>query len=410
MCGEQTIIIHYSEIGLKGRNQPQFRRQLRDNVRRKLQSAGLDWPARETKGYVSVPVPAEAPAGAVGLALEKLRQVFGIAWLASSSRFPHGRFKPETHAQDMAALQARVLELAHAQYAPGKTFCVRVKREDKLLPFTSIDLARQLGEAILNHTKWDRVSVTAPDVTFQVDLRHDAAFLFSEKSKGPGGLPVGCAGRVLTLLSGGIDSPVAAWLMAKRGCRVDYIHFTASSMQPEEARQYKVWRLARHLGQYTFHSRLVLVPYTYFDLALMNAGQEIEFELILFRRFMARVAEQLARQWGAPALVSGDNLSQVASQTLSNLVSASQAVTMPILRPLISFDKNDIVQLAQRIGTFELSIEPYKDCCAIISRHPRTRSNPEILAELERRLFPDYQKLIDQTLGGAITLEAGGEG
>lgn len=406
MHGEQTIIIHYNEIGLKGRNQPQFRRQLRDNVRLKLKSAGFDWPVQETQGYVSVSVPAEAPETAMGRALATLRQVFGVAWLASSQRFPHGRFTPESQAEDLANIERRLLNLAQAQYVPGKTFCVRVKRADKLLPFRSLDLARQLGAAMLEKTQWSRVSVTEPDVTFQVELRHDAVFLFSEKTRGPGGLPVGSAGRVLTLLSGGIDSPVAAWFMAKRGCRVDYLHFTASSMQPEEARQYKVWRLARHLSQYTLNSRLVLVPYTFFDLALMNSGQEIDYELVLFRRFMARVAEQLARQFSAPALVSGDNLSQVASQTLTNLVSTSQAITMPILRPLIGFDKEDIIRVARQIGTYELSIEPYKDCCALISRHPRTHSDPDYLVKLEQRLFPNYQKLIDQTLAEAVTLEA----
>src|SRR5439155_17989681 len=140
--------------------------------------------------------------------------------------------------------------------------------------------------------------------------------LFSEKLKGPGGLPVGTSGRVLALLSGGIDSPVAAWLMAKRGCRIDFIQFTATSMQPEEARQYKVWRLAQRLSDFTLSSRLFLLPYTYFDMALLR--QKVEYDLILFRRFMSRVAEHLARRLKAQALVTGDNLGQVASQTLSN--------------------------------------------------------------------------------------------
>jgi thiamine biosynthesis protein ThiI len=219
-------------------------------------------------------------------------------------------------------------------------------------------------------------------------------------------LPVSSAGRVLTLLSGGIDPPVAAWLMAKRGCRVDLIHFTAASLQLEEAQDYKVTLLARILNRYTLHSRLFLVPYTYFDLALMRT--KVDYELVLFRRFMARVAEKLADRLKAQALVTGDNLSQVASQTLSNLASTSQAIAMPILRPLIGFDKEEIMSLARRIGTYDLSIEPYKDCCAIIARHPRTRSRHDRLAAIEARAFPDYDKLIEQTLADAVCVEARG--
>jgi len=185
---------------------------------------------------------------------------------------------------------------------------------------------------------------------------------------------------------------------------VDFIHFTAWSMQLEEAVEYKVKRLADTLNAYTLHSRLFLVPYTYFDLAIMRA--KVEFELILFRRFMARVAEKLARRIKAQALVTGDNLSQVASQTLSNLVSTSRAVSMPILRPLISFDKEEIMNLARTIGTYDLSIEPYKDCCAIIARHPRTRSRHDRLTAIEARAFPNYDEIVDQTLGDAICLEA----
>jgi thiamine biosynthesis protein ThiI len=207
---------------------------------------------------------------------------------------------------------------------------------------------------------------------------------------------------VLALLSGGIDSPVAAWLMAKRGCRVDFIHFTAVAMQPEEAQPYKVCRLAQRLSDYTLGSRLFLVPYTHFDLALMR--EPVDYNLVLFRRFMARVAEQLARRLNAQALATGDNLGQVASQTLSNLVSASRAVELPIFRPLLGYDKDEIMALAQQIGTYEMSIEPYKDCCALIAQHPRTRSQHERLAALEARVFPDYQKLIDQTLAEAVCL------
>jgi thiamine biosynthesis protein ThiI len=208
---------------------------------------------------------------------------------------------------------------------------------------------------------------------------------------------------VLTLLSGGIDSPAAVWLMTKRGCRVDFIHFTTDSLSEAAARTYKVTRLAEHLTDFTLNSRLFLVPYVYFDLALMR--EKVEYELVLFRRFMARVAQQLARRLEAQALVTGDNLSQVASQTLPNLVSTSRAVEIPILRPLIGFDKEEITQLARKIGTYDLSIQPYKDCCAIIAQHPRTRSRHDRLTALEERLFPDYEALIEKTLADAVKID-----
>ncbi len=406
-CEQQhAILIHYNEIGLKGRNQPQFRRHLRQNIRLRLDSVGLDWPVKETPGYFTVAVPAAATAPSLELALQTLREVFGIAWIAPVQRLPHRGFSAQSEAEDQARLRERVLAIAAAQYTPGKTFCVRVKRAEKTLPFSSVELEARLGEVILENTKWDKVSLKQPDVTFQMEIRRDATYLFSEKLKGPGGLPVGTAGRVLVLLSGGIDSPVAAWLMAKRGCRVDFIHFTATSMQQDEARNYKVWRLARHLSRYTLGSRLFLVPYTNFDIALTRAPHRVDFDLVLFRRFMARVAEQLAHRLKAQALVSGDNLSQVASQTLANLVSTSRAAEMPILRPLVAFNKEEIIALAEQIGTYQESIAAYKDCCALISHHPKTRSQHGKLTELEQRLFPDYPKLIEQTLAEALCLEA----
>src|SRR6185503_19377971 len=275
--------------------------------------------------------------------IQELSKVFGVSWLSRAVRLPRKPGEPvEAH---LERARKQLLDDAAAQYDADKSFVVRVNRADKRLPFTSAQFEKELGGFLIQHTSWRKVSLRQPDITFNLDFRVEATYLYSDRMRGPGGLPVSSSGRVLVLLSGGIDSPVAAWLMAKRGCRVDFVHFTASSMQLEEAHAYKVRRLADTLNTYTLHSRLFLVPYTYFDLALMRAG--VEFELILFRRFMARVAEKLARRIKAQALVTGDNLSQVASQTLSNLVSTSRAVSMPILRPLISFDKEEIMNLAR---------------------------------------------------------------
>lgn len=392
--------MHYAEIALKGKNQGAFRGRLASNIRAKLKSLGVNWPVHETRGMLEIRVPAEK-GGTFDQVVAGLQQVFGIAWLSTARRLPRQNFQPDS--PETKELHRLLLEVAESQFAPEKTFVVRVNRADKTLPFTSVELEKELGAFLITQSKWRKVNLRQPDVTFHLDLRPKSAYLFSNRMPGPGGLPVGSAGKVLVLLSGGIDSPVAAWLMAKRACRVDFIHFTASPMSMEEAQSYKVARMAERLCDYTIASRLFLVPYVHFDLALMR--EKVDYELILFRRFMARVAERLAHRIKAQAIVSGDNLSQVASQTLSNLASTSRAVEMPIFRPLIGFDKEEITTLAERIGTYQDSIEPYKDCCAIIARHPKTRSRHEKLANLEARIFPDYSKLIDQTLADAICLE-----
>ena len=405
---KKAILIHYSEIGLKGRNQPLFRRQLRANIRQKLRAIALTWTLQEKPGFLSVAIPTEAKPEEIDRCVTGLRQVFGIAWLAVTDPQPHGRFTFDSREQDLANLERRLVALATNEFAPDKTFCVRVKRAEKAVPLTSVEMENRFGQLIIDNTPWKKVDLDHPDTLFQIEIRPEGSFLFSNKLKGPGGLPVGTAGRVLTLLSGGIDSPVAAYLMAKRGCSVDFLHFTATSMQQDEAREYKVWRLARSLSRYTQRSRLFLVPYTQFDIAVVASGQQVEFDLVLFRRFMARVAETLARKRRAQAIVTGDNLAQVASQTLSNIVTTSQAVEMPILRPLIAFNKEEIINLATQIGTYAESIQPYKDCCAIISQNPRTRSRHAALNEIEKRLFPDYQKLIDATLNDMICLDVQG--
>lgn len=398
---QHVILVHYAEIGLKGKNQPQFRRQLRDNIQCALRRGGLDWTVTEAHGHLSIAVPPAADAQ-VQSAISLIRQVFGVAWLADAIRVPHTGFR-ENRQADMDQLKAVLADLAVRTFRPDQTFVVRVNRSDKTLPFASPDLEAELGQFIRDITPWKTVSLKKPDLVFNIDMSRRSSLFFCEKLKGPRGLPVGTAGRVLVLLSGGIDSAVAAYLMAKRGCRVDFLHFTATSNQQEQARQEKVWHIADHLSQFTISSRLYLAPYINFDVALF--GREVDYDLILFRRFMARVAEQLAPQTKAQALVTGDNLSQVASQTLSNIVSTSQAVRLPVLRPLLCFDKEEIVSLAEKIGTYQESIKPYKDCCAIIARHPRTRSDHVQLEKIEADLFPNYQKLIDQTLAETTSFE-----
>jgi len=403
----KAIVVHYGELGLKGANRPDFIRQLRNNLRQKLQAAGCSWAVRSIPGMLLVDVPEEADEAALARAGEAIGQVFGVAWHGPATVVPHGGFVGEQAAADWDRLTAAALVMARKREDPNASFAVRVRRGDKRLPFRSVDLERRLGGAILQETQWRRVDLTRPDVTFYVDVRERESLVLAQRLPGPGGLPVGCAGRVLTLLSGGIDSPAAAWLLAKRGCRVDFLHFSADEPNAEAIRNSKIWELARSLARWTLGARLWVAPYTFFDLALMRG--RVDHELVLFRRFILRAAERLAGELGAEALATGDSLSQVASQTLSNLAAASEAARMPILRPLIAYDKEEIVRLARRIGTYEIAIRPYKDCCALISRHPKTRSRADKIAALEARLFPDYERLIEQTLQAAVRLDVPSE-
>ncbi len=396
-----TILIHYGEIGLKGKNQPDFRNALESNIRFRLRSLGLKWKIRYSHSYFYIEIPEDSKED-LSSVIDTLLHLPGIAWLARAVNISRKAFcsKNDVHYE---IVEEPLLQTAKEQYQDNLAFAVRANRADKSLPNKSMDYERRFGALIIEQTEWETVNLNNPDVTFHIDMYPDNVFLYSEKITGAGGLPVGITGRVLTLLSGGIDSPVAAYLAAKRGCFVDFIHFTANRFQQENAAEYKISRIVRDLSKMTLRSKLYLVPYTHFEFAAL--GHKMEYELIVFRRFMARVAESLAVQVKAQALITGDNLAQVASQTLENLVSTTRGITIPVLRPLIMYDKQEIIDLAKKIETFQLSLEPYKDCCSLISQHPRTVSTHRELEEIESEIFPEYDQLIKDTLDEAICLE-----
>jgi thiamine biosynthesis protein ThiI len=275
--------------------------------------------------------------------------------------------------------------MATKRYQSHQSFCVDVRRSEKRFPANSVNLDKRFGASLIAKTSWEKVNLKNPMQTFWVEIQKNEVFLYSDKHKGAGGLPVNTAQKVLVMLSGGIDSPVAAYMAARRGCHVDFIHFTASHVKKEEIKKSKIGQLAQKLSGATLKSSLYVVPSTYFDLAISE--KNVSYELILFRRFMARTAEKLAEDLNMHALITGDNLSQVASQTLTNIASTTRAVDIPILQPLLTYDKEEIVNLATKIETFELSIEPYKDCCSIFQRKPRTVSDHHELLRIESR-FP----------------------
>jgi thiamine biosynthesis protein ThiI len=300
-----------------------------------------------------------------------LKKVFGVAWFAFC-------FRTEASLDDIKQLVADKISLE-----AGTTAKVATKRADKSLPFTSMDANRELGAYLVEKFK-AKISLTNPEKEIFVELFEGKAYIFDEKFKGLYGLPVDVSGKVLHLLSGGIDSPVAAWLLMKRGCQVDFLHFHAFQ-KFDKNKGAKILKLAETLTQYGLISKVFFVPYYPFEAEAVDAP--VKYRLILFRRFMVRVAEEIANKYGIKALGSGENLAQVSSQTLENMAVINRATSLPMLRPLVTYEKNEIVDLAKKIGTFEISIQPYKDCCSLfMAKHPATMAKLEIVESIERKL------------------------
>lgn len=392
------ILIRYGEIALKGKNRGRFEGALRRNLRLRLTHAGLQWPVAFTHDglYIDVIDQPEALPKVYAM-LEEVPGIvsFSPAWWTA---YETGEFEPA----EIDRAEAMTVTLASGHYAAEAAFCVRVKRSHRSLAISSLELERRYGQAIIDRTPWQKVRLDDPDRTFHIHFYRGGFFVSTGKMPGMGGLPVGSAGRVLTLLSGGIDSAVAAYMMAKRGCRTDFIHVTATRAQQNDADAGVVGELARQLSRYTLRSRLYLISSDRFEIALL--AKEPGYEVVLFRRYLARLAERLSQKTGALALITGDSLGQVASQTLENIVTTTAATSLPILRPLIGFDKQEIIALAQKIGTFEISIQPYKDCCALIDRNPVTNSTVATAKRKEAQL-PDYEALIDASLADMRCIE-----
>jgi len=392
----KCILIHYGEISLKGRNQPQFRKQLLRNIQLSLKAEDIAWPIGQFRGYLLLTIP-ENELSRIDVVFEKLSQIFGITWYALVDRLEYSGFESDQASKILKVVENEICKMAVDQYQPDRTFCVNVRRSEKRFPAASVDLEKRFGAYIIDNSSWDKVSLKNSDRTFWVEIQNEEIFLFFNKKRGAGGLPVNTAQKVLVMLSGGIDSPVAAYQAAKRGCHIDFVHFTASHITKDEIKNSKIGQLVKKLSSATLKSTLYVLPSTYFNLAI--AGRNSVYELVLFRRFMARSAEKLSEKLNSHALVTGDNLSQVASQTLTNIASTTRAVDVPVLQPLLTYEKEEIINLATNIDTFQLSIQPYKDCCSLFQKNPRTVSDYRELSKIESNIFPDYGKMIDDTLG-----------
>jgi tRNA uracil 4-sulfurtransferase len=384
-----SLVVHYAEIGTKGNNRAYFENHLERNLREKLEPLGeFKVELVDQRLVVSREGDEEDWRGAMAV----LKEVFGVAWLAEVVECPLDYEGVRRAAvKEMAALK---------DTSNPSTFRVTAKRSNKGYELTSQQMAVKLGEDLMTGTGLG-VDLSNPQATLFVDILSDRILLHTSKERGPGGLPVGVTGKVVHLLSGGIDSPVAAWLMMKRGCDLTYVHFFVAP-SAEQILETKMARLLRTLSRFGIGGgRLILVPFT--DYQVATGDLRPEYEPVVFRHFMRIVAEKVAHRVGAIALSTGDNLGQVASQTLYNLACIDAGASMPTLRPVVGYDKSEIVKLAQEIGTYEESIADYKDCCSIVSRHPRTRMNVE--AVLEASLRYDFPALAERTLSRAAAMK-----
>jgi thiamine biosynthesis protein ThiI len=363
-----SVVVHYKELALKGKNRPWFIQVLIRNLKTAL--AGLHVRAfRSSMGRIEIEMGPDSPWAEVRARMER---VFGIANFSMAGRGPH----------DFDALAAAIL--ADVGDRRPSSFRVSATRADKRLPFTSPQVEREVGGLIKEAMGW-QVDLDRPALTVHIEMLPEGAFYFFGKEPGAGGLPTGTGGRVACLLSGGIDSPVAAYRMMRRGCSVLFIHFHSYPIL-SRASQEKVREIAALLTRHQLRSRLVLVPFGDLQQQVVLAVAP-ELRVVIYRRLMLRIAERIARRWHARALVTGEVIGQVASQTLENMTTIADATTLEVLRPLVGMDKDEISSEAARIGTYPISIIPDQDCCTLFTpRHPATRARVTDAAQAEQSL------------------------
>ena len=378
------IVVHYGELGLKGRNRPVFLHALMRNLERALSSLG-EGSVEQQSGRLLLSASKEVSWEELE---ERLQHVFGVANFSRCWTAPH----------DLEAVKQAV-DRALCGRIFG-SFRITARRAFKELPWGSQEISRVLGSHVMA-TRDTRVDLRNPELVVHVDIIPRRTLIYVEKKRGAGGLPVGTGGMVLALLSGGLDSPVAAYRMMKRGCQVNFVHFHSYPFL-DRASQRKAQALAWMLTRHQYRSKLCLVPFGEVQQRIVSAVPAA-YRVVLYRRYMLRIADALAEQFGAHALVTGESLGQVASQTLSNLRVIEAASSMPVLRPLIGMDKAEIMAQAEAIGTYATSILPDQDCCTLfVPRRPATRTNLSDIETAEQAL--DTPALLRLAVDGAETL------
>jgi len=376
-----VVLVHYHELGLKRGNRPLFLRHLARNLRRATADIG-PVNLRQVSGRILLELDEHPDPAAVR---ERVRRVCGVASAALA-------YRVVSTVEAMKAVIAGLVE--------GRTFAsfrISARRAFKTYPMTSVELNRELGAFVLERVA-TKVDLRQPELEIHVEVMPAETFVYVDPEPGPGGLPVGASGTVAALLSGGIDSPVAAWRMMKRGCRVVFVHFHSVPYLPPTS-QAKARALVTQLTEWQYDSTLVLVPFGEIQREVVLTVPP-PARVVIYRRLMVRIAEALARKHGALALTTGESLGQVASQTLSNISRIDEAATMPILRPLIGMDKLEITGEARRLGTFDISIEPDADCCTLfVPKHPATRMSEHEVGAVEARL--EIARLVSAGCDGA---------
>ena len=376
------------EIALKGLNRRTFEDQLIKNLRRRLSPLG-PWQITAAQSTVTA-IPTEDGTD-MDAAADVCAKVFGFV----------GYSKALMVDKDMDVIRSVTGDYLADALQNAKTFKVCAKRADKKFPFTSPETCMEMGVVLLSRFQHLSVDVPAPDLTVNIEVRDKAAFIHGNQQKGAGGLPSGSAGKAAVLISGGIDSPVAAWMMAKRGLQLEAVHFASPPYTSERAEK-KVHDLLAKVVQYSGRIRLHVVPFTDLQEAIRDNCPE-ELFTILMRRFMMRIAERIAQENDCGALITGESVGQVASQTLYALACTDEVTTMPVFRPLIGMDKNEVIEISRRIDTFELSILPYEDCCTVFTpKHPRTHPKLYYVRQAENLL--DGEKLCGEAIAGTRTL------
>ena len=389
MNERNILIVRAGEVALKGMNKPYFERMLVDRIKanlKKISEIGKDKDIDIYRHEGLIYVKSDKSLDIDEIIRETVK-VFGVASVS----------KAVEAESDLDAIGAEAVRYMKAliEERGVKTFKVEAKRADKNFPVKSPEIGRIIGAKVLVGCKVLKVDVHDPDVLLKVDVRHDVSYIYDSKVNGLGGLPLGTNGKGMTLLSGGIDSPVATWMMAKRGMMIEAVHYHSYPYTSERARE-KVIELAQIVSQYTGKFRMHVINLLPIQEEIVKNCPEEE-TTIHVRRFMMRIAEKLAKEAECQALITGEDLGQVASQTAEALVVTDSVVSMPVFRPLIGMDKIEIMDRAQEIGTYEKSIEPYEDCCTVfLPKHPATKPRLERILESESRL--DVETLVDNAI------------
>ena len=381
---DRILVVHYNELGLKKGNRNYFENRLCQHIRAVLADCGAG-EVRRISGRILVALKPDAQRDEI---YRRMQKVFGVAYFAESVQTPA---TIEDLERDAWAL---------AQKTPFESFRIEARRADKSFPYTSVEINQRVG-AYVKERSGSRVDLENAELTCWIEVLGRNALVYTQRSEGPGGLPSSTSGKVVVLLSGGIDSPVAAWKMIKRGCTAVFVHFHSFPYTTKESQE-KARQIAALLAQYQLRSKIYLTPFAEVQRHIM-VETPADTRVILYRRYMLRLAELIARRERARVLVTGDSVGQVASQTIENMDVISRAVQMPILRPLVGEDKIDIINLARRIGTYEISIQPDQDCCSLfVPKHPETRAKLEEVEKSEQRL--QVQDVLNQALTSAEVL------